>query len=209
MFSRMDKNTCPGLQKHLTLGGLKLSGPQLHLSCWRTKFFQADLKKKKRNLKNSANPASTAEKVICVSWCVGERMDVSPLFCTAPHGVRVVGPVAGESVLAHDPVLLKAWSTAWPNLFISLFPCLASWTRFALSVPEVFSCLEIKFDYPILFSHHSFDPSHKYLTGRTHGKTRQVCWGSISPLSSVCYSYLFWLPDPAKYILRKISNVKH
>lgn len=145
----MDKNTCQGLQKHLTLGGLKLSGSQLYLSCWRIKFFQADLKKKGIK-KNSANPTSSWQSSLFVNPSVWmKKMDVCPPFCTVTHGVRVVGPDVGEAVLAHSPALLNAWSTAWPNCFMSLFPCLASWSRFALSVPEALPCLEIKFDHPM------------------------------------------------------------
>lgn len=45
-FSHMDKNTCPRLQKHLTFGGLKLSGSQLHLHYIITSWLR-----KKRELK--------------------------------------------------------------------------------------------------------------------------------------------------------------
>lgn len=131
----MDKNTCPWLQKHLTLNGLKCSGSRLHLHYIITRWLG------KKGIKNILQILFAAGRAgCCAFWCVGDRTD---MFCTTSHGVHVVGPAMGDAAPTHNPVLLTTWSSAWLNPFMSLFLCLASWSTFAsqyLSLSPICKC---------------------------------------------------------------------
>lgn len=192
-FPNLAKNTFPHIEKYLTLGGMKLPGSKLHLIHWRKKNCSGWFGKILEILQIPP-PARKA-------GYSHERSCVFPSFCTMPCAE---GAEVGECYAGPQPC-----------------PCHTAEPFTAPSVPRELeqSCLFATcglllfrnkiWSSSFLFFHPLFNHSLKYLVGKIYEKTKQVCWSSISPLSWVCFFLSVLVPNPAKYILTKISYVKH
>lgn len=167
---------------------MKLPGSQLHLCHWRKKNCSSWIGKILKILP-PARKAGYSDESSCVF----------PWFCTMPcaEGLDV-----GEVMLARSPVLAILTPS---QLLLSL----VSWSRAAFSATCGLLLFRTKSWSSSLFFHPLFNHSLKYLVGKIYEKTKRVCWSSISPLSWVCFFLSVLVPNPAKYILRKISYVKH
>lgn len=192
-FPNLAKNTFPHIEKYLTLGGMKLPGSKLHLIHWRKKKLFCLIWK---NIRNSANPTSSPKSRL-FTW---EKLCISLIL----YHAMCWGSWRGRGYAGPQPC-----------------PCHTAEPFTAPSVPRELeqSCLFATcglllfrnkiWSSSFLFFHPLFNHSLKYLVGKIYEKTKQVCWSSISPLSWVCFFLSVLVPNPAKYILTKISYVKH
>lgn len=94
------------------------------------------------------------------------------MFCTTSQGVHVVGPDMGDAAQPCPPhnminCMAKPLHEPLPMPGKLEQICLINAQVFLLYIHVIQSS-------NVLFSHPSFAPSHKYLTGRAHGKPDQV-----------------------------------